>query len=74
METNDLIAPKKADERLGVSPSAEELESYLNLRKEEIVRLVMCLLIEDGLRKQVASLPASVGVHASQHFGVRAAS
>ncbi len=55
-------------------PSPEELDAYLHLRKEEIVRLVLCLLIEDGLREQVASLPASVGVHAAQHFGVRAAS
>lgn len=49
-------------------PTTEEIDAYLRLGKDEIVRLVLCLLIEDAVRSQVASLPASVGAHAARHF------
>ena len=52
-------------------PSSEELEAYLHLRKEEIVRLVLCLLIEEALRDQLSSL-GCVGLHACRQFGDRA--
>lgn len=51
------------------TPSSEELDAYLHLSKKEIIRLVLCLLIEDAVRHQLASLPSSVGVHATRHFG-----
>ncbi len=49
-----------------MEPSHEEIEAYLKLKKEEIVRLVLCLLIEEALREQIQALPVSA--HASQHF------
>lgn len=36
-------------------PSPEELEAYLQLGTREIARLVLCLLIEEGLASQLAS-------------------
>jgi len=38
----------------GGEPAAEELEAYLNLSKAEIVRLVLCLLIEEGLKHHLS--------------------
>ena len=51
------------------TPSVEELDAYLNMTKEELIRLVLCLLIEDALRNQILSLPPSIGLHAARHFG-----
>ena len=34
-------------------PSADELEAYVSLSQAEIARLVLCLLIEEGLGQQL---------------------
>ena len=58
------------------NPASHQPKSLMHIsvwERKKSFGLVLCLLIEDALRKQVASLPASVGVHAAQHFGHRAA-
>lgn len=37
-----------------VSPPADEIKAYMHLSREEIARLVLCLLIEDALQSQLA--------------------
>ena len=36
----------------------ETLDAYMGLGNEDIVRLVLCLLIEEGLRRQLAGFRA----------------
>jgi hypothetical protein len=37
-------------------PSPEELEAYLGLSQEEVARVVLCLLIGEALRGQMADI------------------
>ena len=51
-------------------PSPEELNAYLHLGREDIVRLVLCLMIEEALQGELAFFPSAVTGHAARHFGV----
>jgi hypothetical protein len=66
----DVVALATGPEAALSRPSAEELDDYLRLSKEEIVRLVLCLMIEEALQSEVAFFPGAVRVHAARHFGV----
>ena len=37
-------------------PAPEELEKYLRLTHADVARLVLCLLIEDALRRRLSEL------------------
>lgn len=56
-----------------VRDQPEHLDAYMGLGNEDIVRLVLCLLIEEGLRKQLAAFRAE-GVERGELLPVKQAS
>ncbi len=42
----------------GVGNQPDKLDAYMNLGSKEIVRLVLLLLVEEGLQKQLAAFRA----------------
>ena len=46
-------------------PTPEELDAYVHLTREEIARLVLCLMIEEALASQLASW----GIHVRRPTG-----
>jgi len=56
-----------------VRDQPNNLDAYMNLGDKEIVRLVLCLLIEAGLRKQLAAFRAE-GVRREEPLPVKQAS
>ncbi len=43
---------------LSAKNQPDDLDAYMNLGSKEIVRLVLLLLVEEGLRKQLAAFRA----------------
>jgi hypothetical protein len=39
-------------------PPPEELEPFMNLRPADVARIVLCLLVEEGLKKRLAAYRA----------------
>ncbi len=58
-----MTTEKAAERAARPAPSPEELDAFLQMSKEEIARLVLCLLIEEALKGQLAALlPPAPGV------------
>jgi hypothetical protein len=52
------LTPKQAAGELRPPPPPEEIDKYLCLGKEDIVKLVLCLLIEESLKSRLAAFRA----------------
>ena len=46
-----------------VVPTADQLEDYLDLSRENIERLVLYLLVQDALKVRMGTLPDAVQTH-----------
>jgi hypothetical protein len=52
-------ATERASGHVAAGPVPDELEAYRLLTKQQIATLVLCLLIEEGLKAQLASFRPS---------------